>query len=125
MSDPSRVDILQLDMHYDDAFVAYINGTEVTRSNFSGTATWNSIADTDRTDSAAITAEEFFIPAVPGLLQAGEKHTFHTKLKPISLVCKEPGLADFGWRRTALSGCSARQSASCRRGPGSLGRELR
>ena len=37
---------LTLNVRYDDAFVAYLNGQEVTRDNFTGTPAWNSRADT-------------------------------------------------------------------------------
>jgi len=36
---------LTLKVMYDDGFVAYINGTEVKRDNFTGTPQWNSAAD--------------------------------------------------------------------------------
>jgi hypothetical protein len=36
---------LTLKVRYDDGFVAYLNGTEVTRANFTGTPLWNSHAD--------------------------------------------------------------------------------
>lgn len=37
---------LTLKVRYDDGFVAYLNGTEVGRRNFTGTPAWNSHADT-------------------------------------------------------------------------------
>lgn len=37
---------LYLSVRYDDGFVAYLNGTEVARANFSGTPRWDSQADT-------------------------------------------------------------------------------
>jgi hypothetical protein len=39
------VNELTLKMRSDDGFVAYLNGTEVARSNFTGTPAWNSHAD--------------------------------------------------------------------------------
>ena len=44
---------LELKMNFDDGFVAYINGTEVARSNApGGTPAWNSAAAGDRDDEA-------------------------------------------------------------------------
>jgi hypothetical protein len=39
---------LTLKVRYDDGFVAYLNGQEVARANFTGTPAWNSHADTAR-----------------------------------------------------------------------------
>lgn len=39
------VNELTLKMRYDDGFVAYLNGKEVARANFTGTPAWNSHAD--------------------------------------------------------------------------------
>ncbi len=43
-------DSLQLDLQYEDGFVAYLNGTEIARDNFSGTLQWDSAADSDRSN---------------------------------------------------------------------------
>ena len=48
--DPAVFDTLTLRMKYEDGFVAYLNGVEVARDNFGGTAVWNSAADADRED---------------------------------------------------------------------------
>ena len=40
----SEIATLSLEMLYDDGFVAYLNGTEIGRSNAPNTVTWNSIA---------------------------------------------------------------------------------
>jgi CotH protein/lamin tail-like protein len=45
---PADISALTLRMRYDDAFVAYLNGQEVARNNFTGTPQWNSVADGDR-----------------------------------------------------------------------------
>lgn len=39
------VNSLMLKVRYDDAFIAYLNGQEVARTNFTGTPAWNSRAD--------------------------------------------------------------------------------
>ena len=70
--EPDDVVALNLAMQYDDAFVAYINGTEIARSNVMGTPQWNSIADVARPDIESLTPEEFIIANHPGLLQAGQ-----------------------------------------------------
>jgi len=40
-------------MRYDDGFVAYLNGTEVARRNFTGEPQWNSVGNADNPDAAA------------------------------------------------------------------------
>ena len=44
---------LELRVRYDDGFVAYINGTEVQRVNFTGTPQWDSTASSDHEASAS------------------------------------------------------------------------
>ncbi|MBL7153760.1 MAG: lamin tail domain-containing protein [Phycisphaerae bacterium] len=46
-------DVLTLQMKYEDGFVAYLNGIEVTRQNYSGAPGWNSHADGDRPNDSA------------------------------------------------------------------------
>lgn len=63
---------LQLNMKYDDAFVAYINGQEVARSNHvPGLLTWNSGANTYHPDTSAVVYETFFLSDALGALQEG------------------------------------------------------
>jgi hypothetical protein len=50
-----------LRMRYDDGFVAYINGTEVARRDFSGDPAWNSAANAEHPDAAAAVFEEIDI----------------------------------------------------------------
>ena len=71
VENPDEIVSLNLAMQFDDAFAAYINGSEVARSNVSGSLTWNSAADSDRPDEDALMAENFFIANQPGLLQSG------------------------------------------------------
>ncbi len=54
--DPAAVTTLTLRAKYDDGFVAYINGQEVTRRNYTGTPAWNGAA-TLHDDSAAVVFE--------------------------------------------------------------------
>jgi hypothetical protein len=48
-------EILTLGVQYDDGFIAYLNGVEVARRNFTGSAEWNSTASSQNDDSAAVT----------------------------------------------------------------------
>ncbi len=52
---------LILKVKYDDGFVAYLNGVEVTRRNFTGTPAWNSNASASRSDSEAVVFENIDI----------------------------------------------------------------
>ncbi len=63
---------LTLRVKYDDGFVAYLNGTEVARGNFSGTPTWNSSTSASRSDSAAVAFDGFDISDFLGNLKHGE-----------------------------------------------------
>ena len=71
VTDPTSILALKLDMQFDDAFVAYINGAEVARSNFSGIPQWNSPADTDRSDRGGFHPEQFVISNPTEFLHAG------------------------------------------------------
>jgi hypothetical protein len=44
-TDPGTFNYMSLSIRYDDAFVAYLNGTEIARANCSATPSWNSQAD--------------------------------------------------------------------------------
>ena len=72
VSDPVNFDGLRLQMHYDDAFVAYLNGIEIARAGFTGTPQWNSAADADRNDMEAAAGTELSIPAPWELLTDGQ-----------------------------------------------------
>ena len=62
---------MRLDIRYDDGFVAYLNGTEVARRNFTGTPAWNSKADGSQDDSAAVNLETIDISAFIDRLKRG------------------------------------------------------
>ncbi len=64
-------DFMTLKVKYDDGFIAYLNGTEVARRNFSGTPTWNSNASTTHSDSEAVQFESIDISAFLGNLRPG------------------------------------------------------
>jgi len=62
---------LTLRVRYDDAYVAYLNGTEVARKNFTGTPVWNSRATSSHSDSAAVVFEDVDITAHMSRLSVG------------------------------------------------------
>ena len=68
-ADPCDCDAVTLNVWYDDAFVAYLNGVEVARALFTGTSQWNSSADAGH---EAQGFESFDISPFSGLLQPGE-----------------------------------------------------
>ncbi len=48
----SGLQSLQLKIHYDDGFIAYLNGVEVARRNFNGSPAWNSNASSNHESGA-------------------------------------------------------------------------
>jgi hypothetical protein len=62
---------LTLKMRYDDGYIAYLNGKEVARANFTGTPAWNSHADTSREANTQDFDERVGISAYKGELKAG------------------------------------------------------
>ncbi len=60
---------LVLKVRYDDGFIAYLNGTEAVRKNFTGSPTWNSAAGTQNPDGDAVNFEDFDITAQIGKLR--------------------------------------------------------
>ena len=69
-ANPANLDDLILQVMYDDAFVAYLNGTEVARSNVTGTVNWNTTGS-DHPDGSATTFEDFNINQFKNLLVDG------------------------------------------------------
>ncbi len=64
-------DFMTLRIRYDDGFIAYLNGIEVARRNFTGTPTWDSNAGATHSGSAAIDFEDIDISACLSVLQSG------------------------------------------------------
>ncbi|MBN1362474.1 MAG: lamin tail domain-containing protein [Sedimentisphaerales bacterium] len=60
-----------LKVRYDDGFVAYLNGVEIQRVQFSGTPTWDSSAGATHSDIDAINFETFDISRYIGHLRMG------------------------------------------------------
>src|SRR5262249_54198505 len=89
VTDVSQLTSLTLQMQYDDGFVAYLNGTEIARANFTGTPSPASSASATHTDSAAVVYQSFSatsflsslvngtnVLAIAGLNQAGNLSDF-------------------------------------------------
>ncbi len=68
---PDSLDLMTLKIKYNDGFVAYLNGTEIARRNFTGAPTWNSHADSKRPDSVALQFEDVDITASLDSLRSG------------------------------------------------------
>ncbi|NIP52874.1 MAG: hypothetical protein GWN67_03230, partial [Phycisphaerae bacterium] len=62
---------MTLKVRYDDGFVAYLNGAEVTRRNFTGTPQWDSAATAENPDSNAVNFENIDISAYISKLRQG------------------------------------------------------
>ena len=71
-NDPADFDFMTLKMRYDDGFIAYLNGTEVARRNFSGTPAWNSRALAQNSDSSAVVFKDFNLSSHLNVLRRGE-----------------------------------------------------
>jgi len=63
---------LLLKIRYDDGFIAYLNGSEVARRNFTGDPQWNSVGSADNPDAAAVVQTTIDISAYVGLLRPGD-----------------------------------------------------
>jgi len=68
--DPSIHNEVILQMRYDDGFIAYLNGVEVTHAGFSGDAMWDSQADKEH-NASAVTMNYFDISAFSDQLIEG------------------------------------------------------
>ncbi|HPC95082.1 MAG TPA: lamin tail domain-containing protein [Sedimentisphaerales bacterium] len=69
--DRNALHTMTLKMQYDDGFVAYLNGTEVARRNFSGVPAWNSVAGASHDDAAAVVFEAVDISSHIPTLRSG------------------------------------------------------
>ncbi|MHC4207915.1 MAG: chitobiase/beta-hexosaminidase C-terminal domain-containing protein, partial [Planctomycetota bacterium] len=65
-------DSLALRMKYEDAFVAYLNGNEIARGNFTGSPAWNSAATSDRPNELASEFEHIDISEMTSDLRDGK-----------------------------------------------------
>ncbi len=71
-ADGSEQNFMNLNMQYDDGFVAYLNGVEIARANLAGTPYYASRADADRADSDAVAFKQFDVSAFMGQLRQGD-----------------------------------------------------
>jgi hypothetical protein len=62
---------LRLRVRYDDGFIAYLNGAEVARRNFTGEPAWNLAAAAEHPDNAAVVFEEINISDYASALNYG------------------------------------------------------
>ena len=62
----------RLRLRFDDGYVAYLNGTEIARENFTGTPNGDSNASVNHSDAAAIVLQNFDISSHLGLLNEGQ-----------------------------------------------------
>ncbi|MGI9242949.1 MAG: cadherin repeat domain-containing protein, partial [Verrucomicrobiales bacterium] len=101
LPDPASLNSLTLRMKYDDAFVAFINGTEIARStNVPTTLAWNSAAGASRNDSIAIVFEDTGVLTVAaGSLIAGKNvlaiHSLNAGPSSSDLLCIPELVATF------------------------------
>ncbi len=72
--DTSLQDItsLTLKVQYDSAFVAYLNGVEVARRNFTGEPAWNSHGTAENSDAVAVAFRSFDVLGYAGDLVQGQ-----------------------------------------------------
>ena len=71
VADPVALDLAVLRAYFEDGFVAYLNGTEVARSNAAGPVAWDSAALADRGDDLAAIAEPIDLSEWLALLEPG------------------------------------------------------
>ena len=62
---------MTLRVRYEDGFVAYLNGEEIARDNFTGAAAWNSAADVDRVDEESMEFSSIDVSSHLGALREG------------------------------------------------------
>ena len=72
VSDAGQIASLEMQLQYDDGFVAYLNGVEVARDRANGTVTWLSAASSDHPDSESSQFTSFNLSAFAGQLVEGE-----------------------------------------------------
>ncbi|MGE5296969.1 MAG: lamin tail domain-containing protein, partial [Solirubrobacterales bacterium] len=63
---------LTVKVRYDDGFIVYLNGTEIARRNFGGQPAWNSVAEAQNSDDAAVELESIDVTAYLSSLKEGQ-----------------------------------------------------
>lgn len=71
VSDAGEISDLEMQLQYDDGFVAYLNGVEVARDRAPGTVSWNSAASSDHPDGSALNFTPFDLGAFTNQLVEG------------------------------------------------------
>ena len=115
VSDPVALASLSLRVKYDDGFVAYLNGAEVTRRNLTGTRVYDSVADSDRSDSEAVVWDETDLTSngLPLLVAGRNTLAIHAMRRSLGhpdflinpeLRAASLGNADFGYFASATPG---------------------
>jgi hypothetical protein len=69
--EPAALEAVQLRVRYDDGFIAWLNGVEVARRNFTGEPVWNSGAGVAHPDTDAIAFEDISLPNARDCLKQG------------------------------------------------------
>ncbi len=79
VSDKSRYAALRLRAKYDDGYVAYLNGTEIARRNFTGSRVFNSVATGDRAENDAVVFEDVDVSAaaLPAMVNGANTLAIH------------------------------------------------
>nr|MBA3485050.1 lamin tail domain-containing protein [Pirellulales bacterium] len=72
VADPSVLSSLQLEMRYNDGFVAYLNGKRVAAVNAPALPTWQSTASAERADGDSLGWQVFNLSTALGDLVAGD-----------------------------------------------------
>jgi hypothetical protein len=67
----AQFNYMTLEIRYDDGFIAYLNGSEVARRNFTGSPAWNSQASSGHNDSASIMLESVSLSNAIDTLKPG------------------------------------------------------
>ena len=69
--EPATLDAVRLRVRYDDGFIAWLNGVEAGRRNFTGEPVWNSPASASNPDTDAIIFEDISLPNARDCLKKG------------------------------------------------------
>lgn len=101
-----------LRMRFDDGFVAYLNGREISRANAPGELAWNAASGGKHDDAAAVQFVEFDVSAHTGLLQPGSNvlaiHALNDYLESSDMLTEPQLLAG---RKQAGSVVPAREAS--------------
>ncbi len=102
-----------LKMRYDDGFIAYLNGAEVARRNFTGTPGWNSSATGTHPNGQAIVFEEIDVSgkisalrqgsnvlAIHGLNNSGDRSDFLISAELVATEVSQGAVSPAAFRYT-------------------------